>query len=754
MRLTLAGIALGLCLRGTAAAPTADLPVSSVTTEVESDLATFYYGSKSKGALLFGNDGSAATGGFRSFDLQSLNETARRTHGRSKDVGFLYDVGKRDLLVTIAAPDSLIRVFDVDGLKEVPGAQKKALGDWSCLCTWRSSSGADYFYLFGKKQAIQFLVRPDGSDVEVLEIQTFELPVEPSSCAVSTADDLVYIAAEDDTIYTFTAAESTTAPEIQTLGHVEEDISGLAVYVTSESHYLFVAQENIVEVHSPSLELKGTLSLTGAEDIEIAGTSIYQTASRKYPYGLLSYAYETDSGAGFGISSLEPVFTGLKLQENTAYTPRTERPSKQSSELNGFKNSNGSLSCFAGFTGSKCEQTTCINDCSGYGACVGPNECKCSGPWAGPDCSWVGAEPKYETDANGGDGDDPAIWISPKNPKLSTIITTTKSEVGAGLAVFDLAGNVLQTMAAGEPNNVDVIYGFQIGNRSIDLAYAACREDDTLCLFEVTSAGLLKSIPGGKQPVPEDYTVYGSCAYRSPITGKQYLFVNQKDGQYLQYELTALRNGTLATALVREFIGGSGGQPEGCVPDEDNGYIFLGEEPYGLWRYNAEPTGSPNGTLVAKVGDGYLHADVEGVTLIPGKTADKGLIIASNQGVSAYTVYRRAAPHEHVLTFTIHESADGSVDAVTNTDGVAAVGTALNADFPHGLVVVHDDANQLAEGGTHELASFKLVSLLDILGSTDVGKQLLEEVDADFDPRAALGNGGNGGGHCKAKMSQ
>jgi 3-phytase len=253
-------------------------------------------------------------------------------------------------------------------------------------------------------------------------------------------------------------------------------------------------------------------------------------------------------------------------------------------------------------------------------------------------------------------------------------------------------------------------------------------------LFEIASNGTLKTIPGGSQPVKTDYTVYGSCTYRSPVSGKQYLFVNEKSGEYLQYELTALTNGTLATTLVRTFTGGSGGQPEGCVADEENSFIFLGEEPYGLWRYDAEPDGSSTGTLVARAGDGTLFADVEGVTLLPGKTPEQGFVIVSCQGVSAYSVYRRAAPHEHVMTFTIQTSADGSIDGVTNTDGVTAVGTALNADFPHGLLVVHDDANQLATGGTAELASFKLASIADVFGQE--GETLLADIDATWDPRA------------------
>lgn len=179
----------------------------------------------------------------------------------------------------------------------------------------------------------------------------------------------------------------------------------------------------------------------------------------------------------------------MKIKKTTKYSPkpksdkiRLPKCSKVDDCSNaGYCTSKDTCSCYAGSIGKSCAQIACTNNCSGNGKCVGPNTCECRAPYTGPSCAVLSVTAKYETEASGADGDDPAIWITAENDKTkSRIVTTTKSEADPGLSVFDLRGKKLQFISAPEPNNVDVIYNFPLGNGKIDLAYAGCRGNNTL----------------------------------------------------------------------------------------------------------------------------------------------------------------------------------------------------------------------------------------------------------------------------------
>jgi 3-phytase len=149
-----------------------EISVSAVTSEVESDWSAIYYG---KTPLLLGNDGSAATGGWLAWNLDSApsltqahaENPGRRTklvttiHGRREEDDEEEPSG---LAVSIGQPDSILRAWELPDFEEVESARTKVLGDWSALCSWKSPSGNDYVYLFGKKEAKLFLVRKDDDE--------------------------------------------------------------------------------------------------------------------------------------------------------------------------------------------------------------------------------------------------------------------------------------------------------------------------------------------------------------------------------------------------------------------------------------------------------------------------------------------------------------------------------------------------------------------------------------------------------------
>jgi myo-inositol-hexaphosphate 3-phosphohydrolase len=310
----------------------------------------------------------------------------------------------------------------------------------------------------------------------------------------------------------------------------------------------------------------------------------------------------------------------------------------------------------------------------------------------------------------GDSADDPAIWIHPTNTAESTIIGTDKQ---GGIAVYDLAGSLLQYLADGKMNNVDLRYNVPVGGQRITLVAATNRTDNSIALYKVNpSTRLLESIAGDtiKPSVP----AYGACMYRSAQSGKYYLFITSSTGAVEQWELFDNGSGKVNGTRVRSFSVGSA--VEGCVADDELARFYVSEETVGIWRYGAEPGDGSARVAVDLVSSGTgLSSDVEGLTIYY-TSARSGYLMVSSQGTDSYLVYRREGDNSYIDTFVIGRNSTKGIDAVQGTDGIDVSNANLGSAFPQGVFIAQDDANDV---GSQNLQNFKLVPWQSIANAFD-----------------------------------
>ncbi len=335
----------------------------------------------------------------------------------------------------------------------------------------------------------------------------------------------------------------------------------------------------------------------------------------------------------------------------------------------------------------------------------------------------VSVKPAAETEpvpSQGDAADDLAIWVHPSDPGLSTVIGTDKK---AGLAVYDLEGKQLQFRADGRFNNVDVRYHFRLPGGEVSLVASGERQRKVLAIYTV-DPGTRHLEEISARVIPLGIEVYGCCMYQSRVTGDTCVFCTSEQGVVQQWKLFATGTGRVDAELVRSFDVGD--MSEGCVADDENAYLFVGQEDIGIWRYGAEPGDGNARILVDKTRGGHLEADVEGLAIYYAEGGG-GYLIASSQGNDSYVVYQRSAPHDYVLTFGIAANAVHSIDAVSGTDGIDVTNLGLGSRFPGGLFLAQDDSNP---GGKQ---NFKFVGWAEIAAAA---KPPLV-VDASYDPHGA-----------------
>ncbi|MBF2066064.1 MAG: phytase [Calothrix sp. C42_A2020_038] len=354
------------------------------------------------------------------------------------------------------------------------------------------------------------------------------------------------------------------------------------------------------------------------------------------------------------------------------------------------------------------------------------------------------------------DADDPAIYVNSTDSQKSLVLASVKN---GGLRVYDLSGKLLQEINPGNIryNNVDLQYGFKLGGESIDIAVASDRNNDKLVIFQIdpnastpgeylkditdSSIGTLFQAPPFAAPYsPSSRSAYGIALYHSPKTDDYYAFVNRRaTGDVAQYKLIDKGNGKIGAERVREFTlpsptGGRSPQTEGMVADQELGYLYIGQEDVGIWKFQAEPDGGKTGILIDKVkalGGKHLTDDVEGLSIYYSKDGT-GYLLVSSQGDNTFAVYTREGNNDFLGRFAVGNN--GAIDSVQESDGADVINVPLGPDFPFGLFVTQDGDNLPAKiiNGENVSTNFKFVPWENIANAFPGG---LKIDTTSYDPR-------------------
>jgi len=298
--------------------------------------------------------------------------------------------------------------------------------------------------------------------------------------------------------------------------------------------------------------------------------------------------------------------------------------------------------------------------------------------YAGPVATILPVNETAPMNGEGDRADDPAIWVNAADPASSLILATNKDE---GLYVYALDGGELQELPVGQVNNVDLR-----GN----IAVASNDQYNVISWFNIDPESLTVSHVGNSPTTKEE--PYGICA---GLSGETYqAAVTYKDGTVQIWSASWETVDTLAPSLDR--IVKLKTQLEGCVFDDANERLFIGEEGHGVWVLDLSDKASEPVEVDTIAAANGLAEDVEGVTLWLGDTKDAGYLVVSAQGKDRYVVYDRAPPYAPRGVFLIADNEAIGIDGVSVTDGLDATSAALPG-FPMGMLVVQDDANPIPE---------------------------------------------------------
>lgn len=571
--------------------------------------------------------------------------------GAAVGVDARYDDGSW-VVAVLDAQTNRLRLFSLDA--EAATAQERTAREiqvgfgGESLCLYRDARDASLyaFVLGGAGEIAQFIIFSANGGLDARLVRRLHLASEVSYCVTDDVTGDLYVAEQGVGFWRFDAdPEAEVVPQLidaVRLGSITEEAGGVAIYNAGDASYLVGSDASAGRLHiydrNADHALVGSFTLGEAEGVdgveEPSGLSALAFGlGAAFPQGALVVTDEADEGgANYKLVSWADIAGRLGLARGALRDPRIAPESTM--------------------------------------AVVHPTT----------------ETPPVETD--GDSADDPAIWIDRNNPARSIVIGTQKQ---SGLYVYDLQGQVLQFLADGRMNNVDVRYDFPLGGQRVAIATASNRTLDTLAIYRIDPATRrLTNVANGQQPTGF-VDPYGLCMYQSARSGRTYVFVTNSEGPVRQWELVDAGNGRVRADRLRDIPFGS--QTEGCVADDETGVLYVTEEDVGLWRVGAEPDAPATPVSIATVENNpALHADLEGIGIYD-LGGGRGYLVLSSQGDNTFAVFRREGANDFIGSFAVLGDPARGIDGISETDGLEVTSANLGGPYAAGLFVAQDGRN-------------------------------------------------------------
>lgn len=597
---------------------------------------------------------TAALGGLEVYGTDGVRQgsvPSGEAAGVDVAYGFPIDGKPVTVLAALDSTSNSLRLFTMDGAAPVEaGARAIPLGfavEGLCLSRNRLD-GALYAFVVGDGGEVeqQMIYADANGKLDARQVRRVNLPSTVKQC-VATADGHVYLAEEAVGIWRIDgnpeAELSATLIDAPRLGHIDDEVGGLALYDGGKGSQWLLASDasagriNVYDrsrhdafVGSFAVGVPGDKA-TVEEPGPLFATSM--ALGDAFPQGVL-LVNDEDGGSNYKAVSMADIAAALDLQPGTPQDPRVI---------------------------------------------------------AKPSVATVTALVETVPVASYGDAaDDPAIWANPADPAKSLVVGTDKK---AGMYVYDMQGKVASFRPDGKMNNTDLREGFALGGDKAILVTASDRTRKAAAIYRLDPATRqLVEVADGVQATGLD-DPYGLCMYRSAGDGKTYVFINTGSGLMRQWELVAGDNGRVRIEQVREFRFGS--QVEGCAADDAGGNLYVDEEDVALWKLGAAADAGNTMTAIDRIdGNPALKADLEGLGIY--HLGDgRGYIVISVQGNDTYAVYRLEGDHAYLGSFAVVADGARGIDGISETDGLEITSRNLGPGFEHGAMIAQDGRNVL-----------------------------------------------------------